>query len=149
VTAAQRIIVEAARSLVGTPFVHAGRAPGAGIDCGGVVILAYAPVGIDLEVGVDYPVIDMSAPVIDTLGARLRPLQPGEDLQPGDVLVIAGRSGMRCHLGVLGGVSGDLTIIHAWNAAGFHAVIEQPLPDQMRRLMTHAYRLPDGHEVQA
>lgn len=52
---AQRVIA-AARACLGTPFHHQGRAPKAGLDCIGLIVIALQSIGIVVRDRLDYGV---------------------------------------------------------------------------------------------
>ena len=74
-TAEQRnIIIAAAYSTLGTPYVYGGESPGSGIDCSGMTQYAYAQAGIYLP---HYSQAQMG---------MCQPLQSISSLQPGDLV---------------------------------------------------------------
>lgn len=55
----------ACRSLIGTPYSHAGRCPQVGTDCGGVVICAAKILGLPVKDRVDYSPVSLLHVVLD------------------------------------------------------------------------------------
>jgi uncharacterized protein YijF (DUF1287 family) len=135
-------IVEAARSLIGTPYKAHARKPGLGIDCPGVPIVTLWLVRPE-EWGTDVPWYPMQPD--GTLLAKcdeymVRVKQ--EDMQPGDMVVC--RWGKEPHhIGVVGqNERGSLTIIHAENWR-YKKVVEHRLcfGDNAMKFVA-AYRMP-------
>lgn len=120
-------IVSVARSYLGTPFHHAARLPGVGMDCAGVLICAAR------ELGLVAPDFDVPAYVQSPDGSMLKwfrlymtPVSQGE-MQPGDAVVFI-TDVIPQHLGVLGDYAhGGLSVIHAANNARPARVIETRL----------------------
>lgn len=57
-----QVVASWARTLIGTPFASGGRAPQAGVDCAGVVVLAHAAAGL--------PVADRPGESLEILGSK-------------------------------------------------------------------------------
>lgn len=113
--------VAAARAGVGTRFRPQGRAPGLGLDCVGVALLAMAGAGIPAPV---LPAYTLGGDHRELLAAAcrglgLRHVPPG---RPGDFIVFSLAEG-HVHLAVLS----EAGIIHAH--AGLGRVVEGPVPD--------------------
>jgi uncharacterized protein YijF (DUF1287 family) len=122
----RRRIVEAARSLVGTPYHAHMRKPGLGIDCPGVPIVTLWLVRPE-EWGTDvawYPMQPDGTLLAKCDEYMTRVKQ--EDMQPGDMLVL--RWGKEPHhIGIVGqNQRGRLTLIHAENYR-YKRVCEHPL----------------------
>ena len=81
-------IAEAARRLIGVPFRHQGRDPDVGLDCVGVVVVAYDAAGIALHGRTDYPRRPSGPELRGMLREQLREVAPGMPWGPGDVLLI-------------------------------------------------------------
>jgi cell wall-associated NlpC family hydrolase len=124
-------IVAAARGCVGTRFRAHGRAPGLGLDCVGVVLVAAAALPVRLPVLPPYRLgmapLDISA-VFDDFGARETDLA-----LPGDVLVIVPAPDQR-HFGIVT----PLGLVHAH--AGLGRVVEAPIDLDWH--VVQAWRLP-------
>lgn len=127
-------LIAAARSFVGTPFRHGGRAPGVGMDCIGVVVCAAAACGLRHR--------DQSAYSLrpnGQLGLELEAqmvLVARSAVMPGDVLLMAFDEEPH-HVAVTTGA----TIIHAYAQA--RKCVEQPLSDYWRARVRRTYRFPE------
>jgi cell wall-associated NlpC family hydrolase len=108
-----RLIADAARTFVGTPFVHQGRQPGVGLDCAGVVLCAAWEAGLTLPEVADYGRLPKVEHLVASLGERARAVEVGY-LAPGDVLLFAWRSGQPAHFAVWD----EGCIVHAYESAG-------------------------------
>lgn len=92
---------DAARALVGTPFVEDGRDPAIGVDCAGLIIVALRQCGCDpLDATYAIRGNDLMPLVESCLRSMFDPLDaPQEDWLPGDVLFMR-YAGVTNHLGV-------------------------------------------------
>lgn len=79
-------VIAAARTFLGTPFHHQGRAKGAGVDCIGLIVEAARGAGIELRDRIDYPRQPIPAELIADLDANLDRVEPLKH-KAGDVLV--------------------------------------------------------------
>lgn len=112
-------IVEAARSLLHTPFHWHGRVPGVGIDCVGVVVLAARGAGIEIEEPGRYSKGNQSELLLESIG-QIADEVPHYSL--GDVLILAyGKN--RLHLGICAGE----TFVHASSSPTIYKVTEEPI----------------------
>lgn len=134
-------IVEAARTLVGTPYRHQGRQPGQGLDCVGVVICVARILELGDWTETNYGRLPNPRRMGDILRAKMREVDGPP--QPADVLWIS-FSNKRptertaTHLALC---SGPGRIIHAYQPA--RAVVETTLSDDMRRRIVAIFRYPD------
>lgn len=130
-TAAQ--VVECARSFIGTPYAHQGRARGHGIDCAGLVICVAQMCGIssfDLRAYGRQP---DPAQMLHLLREHLDPVRMAKRA-PGDVLSFAYWRGRVQHLGLL--VSADI-FVHSIDR---HGCIEQRLAGPWEHRLRAVYR---------
>lgn len=108
-------IVACARSLLGTPFQHQGRAPGVGLDCAGLLVCIARELGLSDYDQSGYgrqPANGLLEAALDASLTR-RPL---DAMQPGMVALIRFHEEPQ-HVGVLADyVWGDLSLIHAYSA---------------------------------
>ncbi len=108
-------ILAAARSWIGTPFVHQGRLKGVGVDCVGLLVGVGRELGMvapDFDVE-PYPRIPDGVTLLGRAGLHLTPAEPGAPLQPGDIVVVRFRKYPQ-HFGIVGEhVHGGLSIVHA------------------------------------
>lgn len=151
-------IVNAARSWIGTPYVHQARGPKGpegGVDCVGLLI------GVSVELGLIHPDYDPTGYSWETDGSQLREElsrwaevvaftdEPkGLDfwldaLRPGDIAVFK-VTGLPQHTAFVSeidyGASGTFPgLIHAYNPA--RKVIEHNLDDRWLRRMIELWRL--------
>lgn len=111
-------LVAAARSCIGTRFLHQGRQRGIGLDCAGLLLYCAADVGLPHH---DFPNRNYSRwptlgrRLIDFVGGQTVPV-PVEARKPGTILLFwCYRPTLPQHLAM---VSGPETMIHAWYDAG-------------------------------
>jgi hypothetical protein len=117
----RRAALAAARAGLGTRFRPQGRAPGLGLDCIGVALMAAAGAGVMLPAMPAYALGgDHGALLAAT--CRALGLRRVRRAKPGDLIEYRLAAGHR-HLAVLS----DCGIIHAH--AGLGRVVEGPAPD--------------------
>lgn len=112
-------IVEAARRLVGTRFRHGGRSV-EGVDCIGLLVVAYAAAGITLNAPNDYPrrpQVRYAFSQATSFAERISAI----DARPGDIVQM-NYGNMPVHFGILS----DRGVIHA--AALNRKVVEHAMP---------------------
>lgn len=129
-------VIGVARTYVGTPFVHQGRAPGHGLDCIGVIVCVGRTLGLFDYDQTDYPrlpVGDMTLlPHIARAGfTAVAPSQA----RPGDVLLMRVLREPQ-HVALLT----DRGVLHAWLQAG--AVVEHRLEPFWRGRIVGAFSFP-------
>lgn len=132
-TATAAKVVEAARSWVGTPYVHQGRSR-AGVDCIGLVIVSA------WDAGAVPPTFDRRAyprlPMRDELLGHIRQhCSPADEAGPGVMAVIQWTK-HAAHVGLLTGE----TIIHAYQSVG--AVTEHGYRGRWVRMTHSLWYLP-------
>lgn len=133
-------VVAEARSWIGTPWVHQHRAKGVAVDCAGLVIgvaraLGLLPAGFDVTGYGRHP----DGSLIAVCDQHMRRIH-GNDLQPGDVLVVAIEKDPQ-HMGIVGDYRhGGLSLIHAASKAG--QVVESRLLFVRNFRFRGAYALP-------
>ncbi|MBK8773093.1 MAG: C40 family peptidase [Rhizobiales bacterium] len=130
-------VVFAARSAIGTPFVHQGRTVGVGLDCAG--LLAY--VASELQVKHNdlpaYPrrpsgrMLEATFEVHEKAGVIDRVLV--SDMRAGDILMMT-FGGDPQHIAISAGDS----IIHAWMQPG--KVCEHRIDETWRKRIVRVYR---------
>lgn len=128
--------VAAARSYVGVPWRHLGRAR-TGVDCIGLALLAARDVGIDLPDPAPYAREPQGTRLLDGILAHAERMATPE---PGDVLLF--------RMGLYGGHIGIASVHPAWGvSACLHAyaprrqVVEQPMDAELRAALIGAFRL--------
>ena len=126
-------MIAAARACLGTPFHHQGRAPGVGLDCIGLIVVALRAIGVKVQDRTDYgrrPDGRSLAAALTAHGAELV-----NDIQAGDILLFR-YDGQPQHVALA--TSPD-TMIHSFAPA--EAVVETPIGDYWRRRLVGVYRL--------
>jgi NlpC/P60 family putative phage cell wall peptidase len=137
--------VIAARSWIGTPYVHQGVMRGAGCDCLGLIRGIWAEVAtIGLEPVPAYTA-DWSEPQgEETLmrAARARLCSKAlDDVAAGDVLLFRMRQGaVAKHLGVQAETGPHPTFIHAYQG---HGVLENTLSTPWQRRLVGRFAFPE------
>jgi len=128
-------VVDAARSWIGTPYVHQASVKHAGCDCLGLLRGVWREVrGPEPEVLPAYS-MDWGEPQgVETLfeaafrHLRLKPLQ---DEAPGDLILFRMRQGaIAKHVGIVSEVGENARFIHSYQG---HGVVESPLSAPWRR----------------
>lgn len=143
-------IVVQARTWLGTRYHHQGRlkksaaGPG-GVDCIGLIVGVADELGLQDGTGnpisradeTDYSMYPERGRLVRCIERYLRPI-PLERMAEGDVLLFRTFNDPQ-HVGLLTHYpTGGLGLIHCNSSAG--RVVEQPLSDTWRRMLTHAYR---------
>lgn len=124
-SAAGDAIAASARVLVGTPFHHQGRAPGVGLDCVGVAVMACRAAGVAVEDFTAYGRMPRGT-LLPACLARFDRVE--RDPLPGDLIAFwVHRPAYPWHVAVSVG-SGQL--VHAFSAAG--RVVLQDLTEDWR-----------------
>ena len=126
--------VEIARSLLNVPWVHQGRDPAIGIDCAGMLLLAFEATD---------PTTYGRHPHAGLFEQRCEHhLGPPVDDEPrvGDVVLLGfGWRGPGRHIGIIADyIYGGLSIIHTDSVVG--RVVEHPFDDKWRRRVRKLYR---------
>lgn len=126
-------MIAAARACLGTPFHHQGRAPGLGLDCIGLAIVAANAAEIPVRDRTDYGRRPDGRSLIAALeehgAVRV------ETIQPGDILVFRFDKQPQ-HVAM---ATGTDTMIHSFAPAG--KVVETNLGSVWRRRLSAVYRL--------
>jgi cell wall-associated NlpC family hydrolase len=131
---------EAAKSLVGTPFVNHGRDPSVGLDCAGLVIAALRMIGMDPDDGAEYALV----PHADLAELVKKQLETAFDLcdgelEAGDVLLMRWRPmGMYNHIGIY---IGKAKMVHAWDSGPARGVRITPMDHSVAKKIASQWRL--------
>lgn len=129
----RRVVIEAARSLVGkAAFLFRGRTEGA-VDCVGLCKFAADRAGLALEDALDMPEETFDAALLDALAARMDEIDP-DDAQPGDWFAMTYRGRIQ-HFALL---TERGTLIQASKLRGF--VTEHDFTEREQSRVAAAYR---------
>lgn len=130
-------IIDAARSWLGTPFLHQGRLKGLGVDCIGLILGVDETIngGMNYPDPKDYPRDPIGTMMADRLKTFMRPV-PLAIAQPGDVIHFAwGRFPQ--HVSIL---TDEGTMVHSDIKAG--GVVEVTYGGAWPRRARGAYEFP-------
>ncbi|MBI1313693.1 hypothetical protein GC176_20565 [bacterium] len=133
-------IIEAARSCLGTKWVHQGRVPGQGIDCAGVILYTGKVLGVT-----DYepPPYQRNAKWNEFLKHFQLCFEEIQiaDVRPGDILVFR-QEVFPCHCGIMTDPDeqGNLRFVHSYLIR--HKVVEERYSNEWRTLTRAAFRYP-------
>ena len=134
-----QLVVNAAKSLIGTPFQHAGRNQ-YGLDCLGLLVLATRMCGMDVYDNKDYSMAVDSVFMRTELSRVCRALKPDEPVQIGDVHLFR-ITRQPTHVGlvseVVGGVA--LKLLHSYQSIG--RVVEHHYDQSWKDRLACAFRL--------
>lgn len=136
------IAVDEARKWIGTPYEHAGRMLGVGVDCVGVIVGVAKSLGI-VEEGYRTPFYEPfnDGSLIGEIFPRYASEIAAEQIQPGDVVVMEFLK-LPQHTAIVGDAEyglRSLSIIHAYYP--MRQVIEQPLDEKWLRRIVQAWRV--------
>lgn len=142
VTGAQ--IVAVAREYIGTPWHHAGRLKGVGVDCVGLLACVLKDLGEPVEDELSYTRQDEFTRMMAALNRHGRKLRKRERHVAGDVLVfrnapLSAAIPMYNHCGIYTGPEDD-TVIHAWSTPSVGKVVETPMDAHWWRWKVAAFR---------
>lgn len=141
-------VIRQARTYIGTPFLHQGRAKGRALDCVGLVLSVAEDLKLSDKNGkpfnrfdhADYPPQPSGGLVFKTCVDRL--LRGDiKNLKEGDILSL--RVPIEpCHVAFLTFRSGVAYMIHAFNGGKNPKCVEHILDIQWRRRIVAVFRLP-------
>lgn len=130
----KRRIVVAARACLGTPFRHQGRAPGVGLDCAGLAVVALQSAGVEVRDYRGYGRIPndgrLRRAIDEQPGLESVPVDKAE---PGDVLLLR-FAGVPAHIGIL---TAPGIMIHAYEQIG--RVVEHRIDEAWRGQIVAAW----------
>lgn len=127
--------VAVARSYEGTPFLHQGRLPQVGLDCGGVVVCALKAIGHPVIDAIGYgrlPAKGMLEKVVEENCDKVAI----SEVQDGDILVFKFIREPQ-HVAIYF----DGKLIHGWQEVG--KVVVHDFNGVWRRRLTGCYRVRD------
>ena len=138
-------LVLAARSWIGTPYLHQAAIKGVGCDCLGLIRGIWREVLGEEPEQVPPYTADWSEPQGDErlFAAACRHMRRAKgDLVPGQILLFRMRDGaVAKHLGLVSQVRPHAAFIHAYTG---HGVVESPLSDPWRRRIAARFTVPQG-----
>lgn len=125
----------AARSMIDTPFVHQGRVPHIGLDCGGLAIFASKDAGIELEDLTNYPEIPDGSfiALVQKQGEQIKL----SEVEPGDFMMFRFERDPQ-HIAIVTEIN-PIHIIHTWSDIG--KVVENILDDYWKRRLVGCYKI--------
>lgn len=131
-------LVAACRSQLNVRFRHAGRKPGTGFDCAGLIAWGLLEIGKPIADRKGYGREPYRDGLRETLLANFGPPVPVEDLQAGDVALMTFAQEPR-HVGLLfDHPGGGLAIVHTYGTV--KRVVEHSLNAQWRGWITEVFR---------
>lgn len=130
----EREFCRVARTYLGTPWHHAARAKGVGIDCIGLVAEVYREMWVPVADRVRYSQGDEYDSLIAALDAHCDSVVG--TLRVGDILVFRSRL-MDNHCALY---LGDGLMIHAYSGIESYRVIEHPISDSWLSRLVAVYR---------
>ena len=124
-----------ARTWLGTPFHHAARVKGVGVDCLGLVAALADQFGIEhgwsqYGYGQDN--------ILTLIGHLEGPCVRVSEIEAGDVLLFRVEGRMPHHIGIY---TGEQSFIHAYDAASVRRVVETPLSTKWTKRIHSMWRL--------
>lgn len=127
-------IINTARGMLRTPFLHQGRVPGRGLDCAGLLVCVCRELGLPVEDERGYGRNPWGGLLEQAIRRQpfLREV-PKADLQPADVLLMRFTQAPQ-HIAIVT----THGLIHAYEHSA--AVVEHRLADVWRARITHVFR---------
>ena len=142
----QTAIVAAARSWIGTPYLHQASTKAAGTDCLGLLrgvwreVIGAEPVGVPAY-SADWSEASGREDLLAAAAVWLI-AKPLADEAPGDVLLFRMRPGaVAKHLGIAARIGPDASFVHAYTG---HGVVEAALSTPWRRKIVTRFQFPEG-----
>lgn len=126
-------IIQLARTMIDTPWHHAGRLPGVGLDCVGLILVPAQLAGYkitDLKNYSQYPDGDT---LLSSLRDRFNEI-PLSERSVGDVLVFRIKGKLPQHVAWMT----DVGMIHSWQ--NLNKVCEHNIGQSWTNRLTHAFR---------
>lgn len=124
-------MIMAARGCLGTPFHHQGRAPGAGIDCIGLIVVALRAAGFTVHDRTDYGRRPDGRSLVAVLQAH--GFAPADEICAGHILLFRyDRQPQHAAL-----ATSAESMIHSFAPAG--KVVETTIGDYWKRRLTRVY----------
>ncbi len=134
-------IVTAARTFIGTRYVHQGRSR-AGLDCIGLPVCVRAEMGLPALDVTGYARATTDTEMLDFCRANMVEVAR-DQIQPGDILVQT--NGTVRHMAIVADyLHGGLSIIHAWLPR--RRVVECRLDEYFIQTVRGCFRFPEVTE---
>lgn len=137
-------LINTARTYIGTPFHHAGRVKGVGVDCIGLLVCVAQELGFVIEDTLNYAATQDEYPLMVASLERYCTEISSEDAsawESGDVLVFRDRRiNNHCALFVEGSAKQSPGMIHAYSTGGVNKVVEHGLDSNWKRRIAKVYR---------
>ena len=125
-------ILRVARGYIGTPYHHQGRAPGAGMDCAGILVALARELGLYFPDRGGYTRQADGVTLQAEIEARCVPVETAE---PGDVMLFwIKRPSKPCHVAL----ATDIGMLHAY--ANCEKVVETCMDEWWQQRLIQAYR---------
>lgn len=136
------LIVQEARSWIGTPYMHQASVKGAGCDCLGLLRGCWRAVNGEEPITAPRYTPDWSEPqgeeVLWKAAARYLRACDDRPRRAGDILLFRMRDGaVAKHLGILAQLAPD-SFVHAYNG---HGVVESPLSEPWQRRIVARFEM--------
>lgn len=128
-------IVECAREMLNTPFLHQGRLPNHGLDCGGLVICSMVAAGYNPKDLANYPEIPDGSFI--KLVEEQSDLVALNEVMAGDIMMFKWLQDPQ-HIAIVTQTD-PIHIVHTWNAVG--RVVENGLDEYWRKRLVACYRI--------
>lgn len=126
------MVVETARTYLGTPFRHQGRIKGLGVDCAGLIVGVAKELELSAFDSKDYGRVPSADKLREVLEQEMVAIQISE-AKAGDVYLMSFDAEPQ-HLAIIT----DYGIIHSYSAA--KKVVEHRIDDNWKRKIRGAYR---------
>lgn len=140
--------IEEARRYVGTPWVHQGRAPGAGLDCIGIIVCAARAAGATIVDRDGYGRQPNPRQLMAAFEENFEQIDPA-DRRPGDLLVFYWRESRKLgrlpqHAGIVTERRGGEGLLHAYDRVG--RTVETGLDERWTSRVHSAWRIPEWRQ---
>ncbi|UOF80038.1 putative phage cell [Caudoviricetes sp.] len=129
-------LISEARRHLGTRFHHQGRAPGAGLDCLGLIVVSAKSCGLDIIDRVDYDRVPDGVSLVAEISKSLDGPFDKSAARLGSVLLVEFEKGLPQHVGFFT----DIGILHALSFYP-RRVVETRLDDAWNQKIVSCWEL--------
>lgn len=129
--------VDKAREYIGTPWMHAQRVKGVGVDCVGLFICVARELGLTTWNAPNYSRYFRPEDLYRDIDRFYDPVGCDGWIE-GDLLVFQFRPGLPQHVGMFSWLDKKPSVIHAYQSVG--RVVEHELTSTWRRRVCRVYR---------